>query len=74
MSLAAKKKKNSKFDSDIKKIKKLYENYGINTDEMDEEELERLFHQYKSSKQNLDQDLKNSEKFSSTFEDDDIIG
>jgi hypothetical protein len=68
-----KKNKNSKEDILIKKIKKLYTNYGINTDDMDEEEFKRICDQYLSKKKNIDQDIKNSESVKNKFLDD-IIG
>lgn len=68
------KKKTTKIDPDIKKIKKLYENYGINTTDMSEEEFERLVQQYRAQGKSLEKDLKESEKYSSIFGDEDIIG
>lgn len=68
-----KQKRSPKYEATLKKIKRLYENYGIDTSDMAEDELDRLFEQYQSPEKNLDEDLKNSEKFSSMFEDD-IIG
>ena len=67
------KKKATKYDSEIKKLKKLYENYGINTSDMSEEEFERLYNQYVSSGKNINKDLKDSEQYSKAY-DDDIIG
>lgn len=61
---------NPKHEAAIKKIKKIYENYGINTNDMSEDELNRLYRQYVSTGKNLDEDLKESEKFSSVFEED----
>lgn len=69
-----KKKKVTKYDLEIRKIKKIYQNYGINTDDMSEEELDRLYHDYRKGKSNLESDIKDSEKYSSTFTEDDIIG
>lgn len=66
-------KRGPKYEASIKKIKKMYENYGINTGDMSEDELDRLYQQYLSSDKNLDNDLKESEKFSNIF-DEDIIG
>lgn len=60
----------------IKKIKKMYQNYGINTSDMDEEELLRLYKDYTSSSKDkdLDADLKKSERYSNVFGEDEIIG
>jgi hypothetical protein len=66
-------KKPTKHDAEIKKLKRMYENYGINTSDMSEEEFERLHKKYKNSGKNLDEDLKASEKYYKVY-DDDIIG
>lgn len=70
----AKKKKLTKYDLEIKKIKKIYQNYGINTDDMSDDELERLYHEYRKGRGNLEADIETSQKHSSTFTEDDIIG
>ncbi len=63
------KKKNSpEKDEFFKKLEKLYQNYGIDTSNMDEEEWERLKQQYRGK--NLDADLKESEKYKDQFLDD----
>lgn len=65
--------KPAKYEADIKKLKKMYENYGINTSDMSDEEFDRLYKQYLNSNKNLNEDLKDSEKYSHIF-DDDMIG
>jgi hypothetical protein len=69
-----KKYKKTKEDILIKKIKKLYANYGINTDDMDEEELFRICDQYISKNKNIDEDIQKSETYKDKFSDDEIIG
>lgn len=65
-----KKAVNPKYEAAIKKIKKMYENYGINTADMSEQELDRLYKSYKKLGGDIDKDLKDSERFSSVFEED----
>lgn len=67
------KKRGPKYEADIKKIKKMYQNYGLNTSNMSEDELDRLYQSYKKPGKNLEKDLKESEKFLTVFEED-IIG
>lgn len=67
------KKKNTKHDAMIKKIKKMYENYGINTSDMGEDEFDRLCKKYLKKENSLQDDLKASEQYSDVY-DDDIIG
>lgn len=63
-----KKKKNFEKDEIIRKLEKMYQNYGIDTSNMDEEEWERLKKQYQ--KKDLDSDLKKSEEYKDKFLDD----
>lgn len=70
----AAKSKGPKYEAMVKKIKKMYENYGLNTSDMPEDEWDRLYKAYSSPKKNIDQDLKESEKVANMFGDDDIIG
>ncbi len=55
-------------DEIIKKLEKMYQNYWIDTSNMDEEEWERLRKQY--LKKDLDSDLKKSEKYKDQFSED----
>lgn len=64
------KKETKSKDDFIKKIEKLYQNYGIDTSNMDEDEFERLRSSYKTPGKNIDVDLENSEKYKNQFEDD----
>ena len=59
-------------DPVVKKIIKMYENYGIDVSNISEEEFDRIKNLYKSTKKDINSDLKNSEKFKGRF-DDDII-
>jgi hypothetical protein len=56
-----------------KKLERLYENYGIDTSSMEDDEFERLGKAYISSGKNIDDDLKESEKYRGKFSDD-IVG
>lgn len=67
-------KKDPRYESDIKKIKKIYENYGIDTSDMSEEELDRIYHEYKRNGRSIEGDVKESDKYSSILNEDDIIG
>lgn len=53
----------------IKKIKKMYENYGISTMDMLEDEFERLKWEYLAEGKNINKDLKESKKFKDQFKD-----
>lgn len=66
-----KKKKNQpEKDAITKKIEKLYQNYGIDVSEMDDEEFERLRSSYRNRGKDIDKDLESSEKFKDRFIDD----
>lgn len=54
----------------VRKILKLYENYGLDISDMDEDELNRLVELYKSGVSNIDKDLKKSSKHAGKFEND----
>lgn len=57
-------------DKLIEKIKELYQNYGIDTSDMDDDELARLKDLYKKKGKDIDLDLENSKKFRERFADD----
>lgn len=63
-----KKKISEDKDEIIKKLERLYQNYGIDTSNMDDIEWERLRKQYKNK--DLDFDLKESEKYREKFSED----
>jgi hypothetical protein len=65
-----KKNKEEKF---LDKIKKLYQNYGIDILVMEEEEFRRVLEFYKSNVKKLYEDLKKSSSHANSFSDVDII-
>ena len=64
---------NSSLKKMKRKIKKMYANYGIDPEEMDEEALERICEFYLKNKTNLDKDYTKSEEHADKFGEDDII-
>lgn len=67
-----KNKKPADFESEVEKLKRIFQNYGLNILDMTEEEFERLYKSYKESGKDINKDLRDSEKFSGKY-DDDII-
>jgi hypothetical protein len=65
-------KKGRKEETDpvIKKLIKMYGNYGMDISNMSEDEFERLKNLYLHPSKNLDSDLKESEKHKDRFVDD----
>ena len=57
----------------LEKVKKLYQNYGIDILIMEEEELKRVVEFYKSNIDKLAEDLKKSSSHANSFSDVDII-
>jgi hypothetical protein len=57
----------------LEKVKKLYQNYGIDILIMEEEELKRVVDFYKSNIEKLAEDLKKSSSNANSFSDVDII-
>lgn len=57
-------------DSIVKKIEKLYQNYGIDITDMSDDEFERLKASYEQKSRNIDKDLKDSEQHNGKFEND----
>ena len=57
----------------LDKIKKLYQNYGIDILIMDSTEFDRVFEFYKNNQQKLQDDLKKSNSHAHSFSDVDII-
>jgi len=53
-----------------KKIESMYQNYGIDTSNMSDEEFDRICDLYRRQKEDIDADLKKSEEFKERFEDD----
>lgn len=65
-----KKNKEEKF---LDRIKKIYQNYGIDILVMEEEEFKRILEFYKSNAKKLAEDLKKSNSHANSFSDVDII-
>jgi hypothetical protein len=57
-------------DALSKKIEKMYQNYGLDTSNMTDDEFERMKSQYINNGKNIDVDLKESEKFKERFAND----
>lgn len=60
-------------DSFLKKLEKLYHNYGIDISDIDEDELERLKKSYLSPGKNIDNDIKESEVYKEKFSEEEMI-
>lgn len=59
----------SKPDILIKKIIKMYKNYGLDVSNMSDEELSRIKKAYIDGDLSIDKDLRSSEKYSGKFID-----
>jgi hypothetical protein len=57
----------------LEKVKKLYQNYGIDILVMEDDELKRVVEFYKSNIEKLVKDLKKSSSHANSFSDVDII-
>lgn len=55
------------------KIKKIYGNYGINTDNMEEDEISRIIDYYENNKNQLDLDISKSLTNKSSYSEEDLI-
>jgi hypothetical protein len=55
------------------KVDKMYENYGIAVDRVDEGDIARVYRHYFDRKEELDADYEKSKKYIGQFDDDDII-
>ena len=64
---------NPKIDSIKKKIEKLYENFGIEIDINYEENLDLIIEHYSKNPDELNKDIKKSNKNKSLIEDKDIL-
>jgi hypothetical protein len=65
--------KKNKEERILDRIKKLYQNYGIDILVMEEEEFKRVLEFYKSNTEKLAEDLKKSSSHANSFSDVDII-
>jgi hypothetical protein len=57
----------------LERIKKLYQNYGIDILVMEDDEFKRIVEFYKSNTEKLAEDLKKSSSHANSFSDVDII-
>ena len=67
------KKDNKPHTKIIEKIKKIYTNFGINIDSMEEEEMARVAEHYTKNKQNLEEDYIKSLDLKGKFKEEDLI-
>lgn len=67
------KKDNKPHTKIIEKIKKIYTNFGINIDSMEEEEMARVVEHYTKNKQNLEEDYIKSLDLKGKFGEEDLI-
>ena len=67
------KKKESTPNKIWEKIKKLYNNYGIDTENMEEDEISRLIDYYENNKNNLEKDISKSLTNKESFSEDELI-
>jgi ClpP class serine protease len=65
--------KKNKEEKILDRIKRLYQNYGIDILVMEEEEFKRVLEFYKSNTEKLAEDLKKSSSHANSFSDVDII-
>lgn len=64
------KQKTKDKDAFLKKLEKMYHNYGIDTSNMAEDEFDRLRELYSQKGKSIDDDLLASEKYIERFEGD----
>ena len=55
------------------KVNKMYENYGIVVDGLDEGDVARVYRYYIDKEEELNADHQKSKKYIGSFDDDDII-
>lgn len=55
------------------KVNKMYENYGIAVDGLDEGDVARVYRYYVDKEEELSADYQKSKKYIGQFDDDDII-
>ena len=66
-------KKNKQDKKILDKIKKIYQNFGIDILIMEEEEFQRILEHYSQNPDKLQEDLKKSGIHANSFSDVDII-
>ena len=57
----------------IKKVNKIYQNYGIDPDGLDEGDINRVYKYYSNNLEKLEKDLRSSEGNSRVFSEEDYI-
>ena len=57
----------------IKKVNKIYQNYGIDPDGLDEGDINRVYKYYSNNPEKLEKDLRSSESSSGIFSEEDYI-
>jgi uncharacterized protein YpuA (DUF1002 family) len=55
------------------KVDKMYENYGIAVDSLDDGDISRVYRHYFDNREELDADYEKSKKYIGQFDEDDII-
>ncbi len=60
----------TELDRMIAKLRQMYENWGIDTTDMEEDELQRVLRPYISGERSLEKDLKASAVHAKKFKDD----
>ena len=56
-----------------RKVDKIYANYGIDSNGMDEGDLSTVYKYYLDKKEQLDKDYEESKRYAGRFDEDDII-
>lgn len=56
----------------VKKLEKIYENFGLDMDDMDSEEVDRIVDYYDANKSQLEKDFKSSSKARKTLDSQDL--
>ena len=56
-----------------KKVDEMYENYGIESTGMDEEDLSRVYKYYFNKREELESDYEQSKKHAGIFDEDEMI-
>ena len=60
-------------DKVIKKVNKIYQNYGIDPEGLDEGDINRVYKYYANNPAQLDKDFLSSEKNPNRFGEDDFL-
>ena len=71
--MSEKKKQKEISDKIIKKVNKIYQNYGIDPEGLDEGDINRVYRYYANNPDQLDEDLLSSGRGPIKFGEDDFI-